>query len=237
VTRRWQPDDEHPLGDPPLSELPVLRPGDDPSYHPRFRPGISGHDAFAQIAAKFRPRPRNPSRTLSGADALAELRAKMHPENRGVGATAADRLNQGPQPPHETETSSATWYGSRSALADLGREPTLREISDSHAYVGGDGEGLHCHHFTSRDGVGSASMQACAGHVVTINEGRSRAPVEHQAATRAHLIRHLRDGRVTPPQPLVSPHLSGRAARFQFEQRMTYGPKARTIIQRKRGEV
>ncbi len=164
-----------------------------------------------------RDKTRSRSRTLSGAEALASLRPTHPEEARFPSATAADRLNQGPQPPHSTATSSATWYGSQSALADLGREPTLREISDSHAWVSGDGEGRHCHHFTSRDGVGPASTQACQQHLGTIHEGRSKVPREDLADTKAHLVRHLRDANAEVPRSIFEP-VNPRAAQRRVEE-------------------
>jgi len=164
------------------------------------------------------PAPRNPSRTSPGVDALASLRPRHPEEARFPAATAADRLNQGPQPPHETPVSDERWWGDQSARANLGSNPTLRQISDSHAYVDVYGEGHHCHHLIDRGVVGPASTQACTEHVAALHQGRTRVPAEHQAATRAHLVRHLRDGNVPVPEPDVPPHLSGRAAQNQLEE-------------------
>jgi hypothetical protein len=141
----------------------------------------------------------------------------IQPEARGVGATAADRLNQGPQPPHSTPTSDATWWGDQSARANLGSNSTLRQIADSHAHVGDDGQGHHCHHFVDRGVVGPASTEACQQHLETINEGRSRVPREHLPAVRVHLVRHLRDAGAAIPRSIFEP-VSGRAAQCQVEE-------------------
>ncbi len=166
-------------------------------------------------------------RTLSGAQALDRLRP-AHPGSQRVLRADVGPL-PGAQPPHQTETSIAPWWGAQVTRTDLGEHPTFRQVADSHAWISEAGVGLHGHHEIERISwmAGAANVSACQAAWEAIIAGTSKVPLKDQPAVRAHLEKHLRDAGAEIPRSGLE-HTSGRAAQLKLEE----GATARTVAER-----